>query len=342
MKLKMLVSYAGRDFSLAPGEETDRFSEAEAKRLIKAEHAVKAPPPVVKKPASKAEWDEEREALLAERDGLAAQLAEANERLGRLTAQAAAFNTFAASLTSAVAALPMAAAYAGQEAIFAKAEIVRALGMRRALVARQIGDRRAGLEASARTQLTASRYTGLVKFARMFMQSLSLGVGAWLAIHAEISVGAIIAASVLLARALQPIEQMVQAWPAIGQALGAQFAGLEGLYGEFGPDDFAVLGFPCDQFAHQEFDDADEIGSFCTQNYGVTFPMFAKVDVNGDDADPLFAWLRSEKGGILGDAIKWNFTKFLVGRDGQVIRRYAPTTEPEKLRDDIRRALDTE
>ncbi|HPZ49674.1 MAG TPA: glutathione peroxidase [Propionibacteriaceae bacterium] len=124
--------------------------------------------------------------------------------------------------------------------------------------------------------------------------------------------------------------------------LTPQFAGLEGLYGEFGPDDFAVLGFPCDQFAHQEFDDADEIGSFCTQNYGVTFPMFAKVDVNGDDADPLFAWLRSEKGGILGDAIKWNFTKFLVGRDGQVIRRYAPTTEPEKLRDDIRRALNTE
>ena len=123
----------------------------------------------------------------------------------------------------------MAAAYAGQEAIFAKAEIVRALGMRRALVARQIGDRRVGLEASARTQLTASRYTGLVKFARMFMQSLSLGVGAWLAIKAEISVGAIIAASVLLARALQPIEQMVQAWPAIGQARQAK-ASIEALF----------------------------------------------------------------------------------------------------------------
>lgn len=123
----------------------------------------------------------------------------------------------------------MAAAYAGQEAMFAKAEVVRALGMRRALVGRQIEDRRAGLEASAHTQLSASRYTGLVKFARMFMQSLSLGVGAWLAIHGEISVGAIIAASVLLARALQPIEQMVSAWPAIGQARAAK-ASIEALF----------------------------------------------------------------------------------------------------------------
>lgn len=116
----------------------------------------------------------------------------------------------------------MAAAYAGQEAMFGKTEIVRALGMRRALVRQQIDDRREGLEAGARTQLAASRYTGLVKFARMFMQSLALGVGAWLAINAEISVGAIIAASVLLARALQPIEQMVSAWPMIGQARQAK------------------------------------------------------------------------------------------------------------------------
>jgi PrtD family type I secretion system ABC transporter len=123
----------------------------------------------------------------------------------------------------------MAAAYARQEAMFDKAEIVRALGMRRALVARQIEDRREGLEASANTQLTATRYTGLVKFARMFLQSLALGVGAWLAINAEISVGAIIAASVLLARALQPIEQMVQAWPAIGQARQAK-ASIEALF----------------------------------------------------------------------------------------------------------------
>lgn len=112
----------------------------------------------------------------------------------------------------------MAAAYAAQEAMFGKAEIVRALGMRRALVRQQIEDRRQGLEAVARTQIAASRYTGMVKFARMFMQSLALGVGAWLAVNAEISVGAIIAASVLLARALQPIEQMVSAWSMIGQA----------------------------------------------------------------------------------------------------------------------------
>ncbi|RYD43611.1 MAG: ATP-binding cassette domain-containing protein [Sphingomonadales bacterium] len=123
----------------------------------------------------------------------------------------------------------MAAAYAKQESMFEKAEIVRALGMRRALVARQIADRREGLEASANTQLTAARYTGLVKFARMFLQSLALGVGAWLAINAEISVGAIIAASVLLARALQPIEQIVQAWPTIGQARRAK-ASIEALF----------------------------------------------------------------------------------------------------------------
>lgn len=123
----------------------------------------------------------------------------------------------------------MATAYAGQEAMFGKAEIVRALGMRRALVARQIGDRHAGLEASAISQLAASRYAALVKFARMFMQSLALGVGAWLAINAQISVGAIIAASVLLARALQPIEQMVSAWPSIGQARQAK-ASIEALF----------------------------------------------------------------------------------------------------------------
>lgn len=116
----------------------------------------------------------------------------------------------------------MNAAYAQQEAMFGRAEIVRALGMRRALVERQIEDRLAGLEASAQTQLASSRYGSLVKFARMFFQSLALGTGAWLAINAEISVGAIIAASVLLARALQPIEQMVSAWPTIGQARQAK------------------------------------------------------------------------------------------------------------------------
>ena len=84
-----------------------------------------------------------------------------------------------------------------------------------------------------------------------------------------------------------------------------------------------MLGFPCDQFGHQEPGDEAEIATFCERNYGVTFPMFSKIDVNGSDAHPLFDWLREEKGGMLGSAIKWNFTKFLVGRDGQVLSRYA-------------------
>lgn len=118
-----------------------------------------------------------------------------------------------------------------------------------------------------------------------------------------------------------------------------QFSGLEGLYEEFKADGFVVLGFPCDQFAHQEFDDAESIDSFCRLNYGVTFPMFAKIDVNGAGAHPLFRWLRSEKGGLLGSTIKWNFTKFLIGRDGSVVQRYAPSVEPSELRTDIRTAL---
>ena len=118
-----------------------------------------------------------------------------------------------------------------------------------------------------------------------------------------------------------------------------QYQGLQELHDNYGEQGFAVLGFPCDQFGGQEPGDEDEIAAFCERNYGVTFPMFAKVDVNGDDAHPLFAWLRQEKGGLLGDAIKWNFTKFLVGRDGQVVNRYSPTTEPAKLGSDIEAAL---
>lgn len=119
-----------------------------------------------------------------------------------------------------------------------------------------------------------------------------------------------------------------------------QYAGLEALWRDLGPRGLVVLGFPCDQFGHQEPGDADEIREFCSLTYGVTFPMFAKVEVNGANAHPLWKWLKAEKGGLLGiDAIKWNFTKFLVGRDGRVLARYAPTDKPESLRAGIEAAL---
>lgn len=119
-----------------------------------------------------------------------------------------------------------------------------------------------------------------------------------------------------------------------------QYEGLEALQRDYAAQGFAVLGFPCDQFGHQEPGDEATIKSFCELRYGVTFPMFAKVEVNGNNAAPLYRWLKGEKPGILGtEAIKWNFTKFLVGRDGQVIRRYAPTDTPASLRKDIDAAL---
>lgn len=119
-----------------------------------------------------------------------------------------------------------------------------------------------------------------------------------------------------------------------------QYKGLEALYRDFRDRGFEILGFPCNQFGHQEPGDADEIASFCSTTYDVSFPMFAKVDVNGDDAHPLYRHLKQEKSGLLGTgAIKWNFTKFLIGRDGTVLKRYAPTDKPEKLRADIERAL---
>ncbi len=120
-----------------------------------------------------------------------------------------------------------------------------------------------------------------------------------------------------------------------------QYAGLQELHDTYGEQGFAVLGFPCDQFGNQEPGDEGEIASFCERSFGVSFPMFAKVDVNGSEAHPLFAWLRSEKGGLLGRKIKWNFTKFLVGRDGQVVGRFSPTTTPDKIGGDIEKALGT-
>jgi len=121
----------------------------------------------------------------------------------------------------------------------------------------------------------------------------------------------------------------------------SQYEGLEQLHERYGECGFAVLGFPCDQFGHQEPDDEAAIAQFCSTTYGVTFPMFAKVEVNGDGAHPLFRWLRTEQGGVLGDAIKWNFTKFLVGRDGQVLKRYATTTKPEQIAPDVAAAVAT-
>ena len=120
--------------------------------------------------------------------------------------------------------------------------------------------------------------------------------------------------------------------------LTPQFAGLETLYEKYVYEGLLVLGFPCNQFADQEPGTAEEIGEFCRRNYGVSFPMFAKIEVNGDDAHPLYQWLCTEED-ALGEDIEWNFTKFLVGRDGHVIKRYAPTVEPETLADDIENAL---
>lgn len=119
-----------------------------------------------------------------------------------------------------------------------------------------------------------------------------------------------------------------------------QFAGLEELHKAYGRRGLVVLGFPCNQFGAQEPGTADEIASFCQTSYSVTFPMFAKIDVNGDDAHPLFEHLKAEAPGILGSKmIKWNFTKFLVNRSGQVVKRYAPNDKPEAIAADIEALL---
>ena len=119
-----------------------------------------------------------------------------------------------------------------------------------------------------------------------------------------------------------------------------QYAGLEALHRRFADRGFEVLAFPCNQFGAQEPGDAEEIAQFCSLTYDVTFPVFAKVDVNGDAAAPLFQHLKKAQKGVLGtEAIKWNFTKFLVNRAGEVVERYAPTTKPDDIADDIERLL---
>ena len=119
-----------------------------------------------------------------------------------------------------------------------------------------------------------------------------------------------------------------------------QYAGLEKLWEEFGPRGFEVLAFPCNQFGHQEPGSADEIAQFCQVNFGLSFPLMGKVEVNGEGATPLYRWMKDEAPGLLGTkAIKWNFTKFLIDRQGKVVRRYAPTDKPEALRADIERLI---
>ncbi|SMQ85666.1 glutathione peroxidase [Devosia lucknowensis] len=122
--------------------------------------------------------------------------------------------------------------------------------------------------------------------------------------------------------------------------LTPQYEGLETLHRQYGERGLVILGFPCNQFAGQEPGTSNEIAEFCSLNYGVSFPLFERIDVNGDDAHPLFVWLKESAPGILGsEAIKWNFTKFLLGRDGRVVERYAPTTEPADIAPDIEKLL---
>jgi glutathione peroxidase len=118
-----------------------------------------------------------------------------------------------------------------------------------------------------------------------------------------------------------------------------QYAGLQALQERFGAEGFSVLAFPCDQFGHQEPGSDAEIRTFCETSYRTTFPLFAKIEVNGPKAHPLYAFLKGEKGGLLGSAIKWNFTKFLVGRDGAVLERFPPQTSPEAIAPKVTAAL---
>lgn len=118
-----------------------------------------------------------------------------------------------------------------------------------------------------------------------------------------------------------------------------QYAGLEELYKSYQAKGLEILGFPCDQFAHQEPGSNEEIQTFCQMNYGVTFPVMAKIEVNGNNAEPLFKYLRSQTKELLGDAIKWNFTKFLIDKEGHVIKRFAPNFEPSDIAPEIEKLL---
>ncbi len=126
---------------------------------------------------------------------------------------------------------------------------------------------------------------------------------------------------------------------ATGCGFTPQYEGLQKLYDRYNDRGFVVLDFPCNQFGHQAPGTEEEIQEFCTLKYKTTFPLFAKIEVNGKNADPLFDFLKKQKGGFLGKDIKWNFTKFLISRDGNVVERYAPATKPEKIESDILKLL---
>ncbi|MBP5307744.1 MAG: glutathione peroxidase [Clostridia bacterium] len=126
---------------------------------------------------------------------------------------------------------------------------------------------------------------------------------------------------------------------ATGCGFTPQYEGLQDLYEEFGEDGFEILDFPCNQFGHQAPGTEEEIVDFCQSRYGVTFKQFAKIEVNGANESPLYTYLKSEKKGVFGSNIKWNFTKFLIDREGKVIDRYAPTVTPEKIKKDVKELL---
>lgn len=126
---------------------------------------------------------------------------------------------------------------------------------------------------------------------------------------------------------------------ATGCGFTPQYEGLQELYRKYKDKGLEILDFPCNQFGHQAPGTEEEIQEFCTLHYRTTFPLFAKIDVNGKNADPLFVYLRKQKGGFMGNEIKWNFTKFLISREGKVIERYAPTTKPREIESDILKLL---